>query len=187
MYHQHQAREGKVHPTMQETKHSGALSANTTKYQTLLTNRFEALATSTDLNYECENVTSAITETAMEIAGQNKPQKPDKLSADDHQQLREKRRQMKRGGTDVQNIEYVEDLQGHKTEDGRRNPIIQWGKATTSLEKQQRPKVNQEEAAARQKQHRQPQKRGRNIHPRLQQDDTKMWGVLHQALPHQAG
>ena len=43
----------------------------------------------------------------MEIAGQNKPQKPDKLSAET-KQLREKRRQMKRGGTDVQNIEYVE-------------------------------------------------------------------------------
>ena len=43
----------------------------------------------------------------MKIAGQNKPQKPDKLSADT-KQLREKRRQMKRSGTDVQNIEYVE-------------------------------------------------------------------------------
>ena len=86
---------------------TAVLSANTTKYQTLLTNRFEALATSTDLNSECENVTYAITETAMEIAGQNKPQKPDKLSAETNQ-LREKRRQMKRGGTDVQNIEYVE-------------------------------------------------------------------------------
>ena len=86
---------------------TAVLSANTTKYQTLLTNRFEALATSTDLNSECENVTSAITETAMEIAGQNKPQKPDKLSAET-KQLREKRRQMKRGGTDVQNIKYVE-------------------------------------------------------------------------------
>ena len=83
------------------------LSANTTKYQTLLTNRFEALATLTDLNSKCETVTSAITETAMEIAGQNKPQKPDKLSAET-KQLREKRRQMKRDGTDVQNIEYVE-------------------------------------------------------------------------------
>ena len=86
---------------------TAVLSANTTKYQTLLTNRFEALATSTDLNSDCENVTSAITETTMEIAGQNKPQKPDKLSAET-KQLREKRRQMKRGGTDVQNIEYVE-------------------------------------------------------------------------------
>ena len=66
----------------------------TTKYQTLLTNRFEALATSTGLNSECENVTSAITETAMKIAGQNKPQKPDKLSAET-KQLREKRRQLK--------------------------------------------------------------------------------------------
>ena len=96
----------RAHPTMQETKHS-VLSANTTKYQMLLTNRFEALATSADLNSGCENVTSAITETPMEIAGQNKPQKPDKLSAET-KQLREKRRQMKRGGTDVQNIEYVE-------------------------------------------------------------------------------
>ena len=52
------------------------LSANTTKYQTLLTNRFEASATLTDLNSECENVASAITETAMENAGQNKLQKP---------------------------------------------------------------------------------------------------------------
>ena len=43
----------------------------------------------------------------MEIAGQNKPQKTDKLSAET-KQLRDKRRQMKRGGTDVQNIEYVE-------------------------------------------------------------------------------
>ena len=86
---------------------TAVLSANTTKYQMLLTNRFEALATSTDLNFECENITSAITETAMKIAGQNKPQKPDKLSAET-KQLREKRRQMKRGGTDVQNIEYVE-------------------------------------------------------------------------------
>ena len=76
------------------------LSANTTKYQTLLTNRFEAVATSTDLNSECENVTSAITETAMEIPGQNKPQKPDKLSAET-KRLRGKRRQMKRSGTDT--------------------------------------------------------------------------------------
>ena len=86
---------------------TAVLSANTTKYPALLTNRFEALATSTDLNSECKSVTSAITETAMEIAGQNKPQKPDKLSAET-KQLREERRQMKRGGTDVQNIEYVE-------------------------------------------------------------------------------
>ena len=86
---------------------TAVLSANTTKYRTLLTNRFEALATSTDLNCEPENVTSAITETAVEIAGQNKPQKPDKVSAET-KQLRKKRRQMKRGGTDVQTIEYVE-------------------------------------------------------------------------------
>ena len=41
--------------------------------------------------------------------------------------------------TNVQNIEYVETCKAIiKTEDGRRNPIIQWGKATitTSLEKQ---------------------------------------------------
>ena len=91
---------------MQETKHSGALSQHH-KVSNATQQQIRGLATSTDLNSECENVTSAITETAMEIAGQNKPEKPDKLSAET-KQLREKRRQMKRGGTDVQNIEYVE-------------------------------------------------------------------------------
>ena len=164
---------------------TAVLSPNTTKYQTLLTNRFKALATWTDLNSECENVTSAVTETAMEIAGQNKIEKPEKLSAET-KQLREKRRQMKRGGTDVQNIDYVEtckairqrmaeEIQSHEE------------RQLQALKKKQRPKVNQEEAVARQKQHCQPQRRGRNTHPRLQQDDTKMWGVLHQALQHQAG
>ena len=72
------------------------LSANTTKYQTLLTNRFEALATSTDLNSECENVTSAITETAMEIAGQNKPQKNRQTLCRDQAVEREKKTDEKR-------------------------------------------------------------------------------------------
>ena len=75
---------------MQETKHSGAVSQHH-KIPNATHQQFEALATSTDLNSKCENVTSAITETAMEIAGQNKPQKPDKLSAET-KQLREKRR-----------------------------------------------------------------------------------------------
>ena len=109
----------------------------------------------------------------MEIAGQNKPQKPDKLSAET-KQLREKRRQMKRGGTDVQNIEYVETCKAIRRRMAEEIRSYNEEKATTSLAKQQRPKVNQEEAAARQKQHRQPQRRGRNTHPRLQQDDTKM-------------
>ena len=146
---------------MQETKHSSAVSQHHQKYQTLLTNRFETLATSTGLTSECENVTSAISETAMEIAGQSKPQKPDKLSAET-KQLREKKKTDERRWDRCTKHWICGDLQGHKTEDGRRNPIIQWGKATTSLERQQWPKVNQEEAVARQKQHRQPQRRGRN-------------------------
>ena len=92
---------------MQETKRSVAVSQHHKIPNAILTNRLEALATSRDLNSECKNVTSATAETAMEIAGQNKPQKPDELSAET-KQLREKRRQMKRGGTDVQNIEYVD-------------------------------------------------------------------------------
>ena len=75
---------------------TGVLSANTTKYQTLLTNRFRALATSSALNSECDNFTSAITESAMEIAGQNKPQKPDELSAETKQLTREKKTDEKR-------------------------------------------------------------------------------------------
>ncbi len=83
------------------------LSANTTQFQMLLTNKFEALATPINLDSESENLLSAVTETAVEIAGRNKTHKPDKLSTKTRE-LRERRRRMKRGGTDIQNIEYVE-------------------------------------------------------------------------------
>lgn len=83
------------------------LSTMRTQFQLQLANRFEALATSTDLDDNYEQLTSTIIETALETAGEDKPPRPDKLSTGT-KQLREKRRQMKRGGTDTQNIEYTE-------------------------------------------------------------------------------
>ena len=73
----------------------------------MLANRFQALETSDDLDTVCGNITSIIMEAATEIAGCTKHARPDKLSAGT-KQLREKRRQMKRGFTDILNIEYSE-------------------------------------------------------------------------------
>ena len=49
----------------------------------------------------------SITEAALNTAGKDKARRPDKLSLVT-KQLQEKRRQMKRNGTDVQHIEYTE-------------------------------------------------------------------------------
>ena len=86
-----------------------ALSAKVAEFQLLLTNKFEALnsAISDDIDTYCDSVTSSITEAALETAGKDKAQRHDKLSLVT-KQPREKRRQMKRNGTDVQHIEYTE-------------------------------------------------------------------------------
>ena len=83
------------------------LSAKTAQCQLLRTNRFEALLTSVDLESECDYFTSSNTDTSLKTAGRDKPPKPDKLFTGT-KQLRGKRRQLKRGGTDIQNIEYTE-------------------------------------------------------------------------------
>ena len=49
----------------------------------------------------------SITEAALNTAGKDKARRPDKLPLVT-KQLKEKRRQMKRNGTDVQHIEYKE-------------------------------------------------------------------------------
>ena len=54
-----------------------------------------------------DSITSSITEAALKTASNDKAQRPDKLSLATNQ-LREKRRLMKRNGTDVQHIEYTE-------------------------------------------------------------------------------
>ena len=86
-----------------------ALSAKVAEFQLLLTNKFEALnsAPSDDIDTYCDNITSSTTEAALKTAGNDKAHTPDKLSLVT-KQLREKRRQMKRNGTDVQHIEYTE-------------------------------------------------------------------------------
>ena len=86
-----------------------ALSAKAAEFQLLLTNKFEALnsAPSDDIVTYCDSITSSITEAALNTAGKDKARRPDKLSLIT-KQLKEKRRQMKRNGTDVQHIEYTE-------------------------------------------------------------------------------
>ena len=92
-----------------------ALSAKVAEFQLLLTNKCEALnsAPSDDIDTYCDSITSSITEAALKTAGNDKAQRPDKLSLV-IKQLREKRRQMKRNGTDAQHrtdaqhIEYTE-------------------------------------------------------------------------------
>ena len=86
-----------------------ALSVKVAEFQLLLNNKFEALnsAPSDDIDTYCGSITSSITEAALKTAGNDKAQRPDKLSLVT-KQLREKRRQMKRNGTDVQHIEYTE-------------------------------------------------------------------------------
>ena len=84
-----------------------ALSAKAAEFQLLLTNKFEALnsAPLDDIATYCDSITSTVTEAALKTA--DKAQRPDKLSLVT-KQLREKRRQMKTNGTDVQHIEYTE-------------------------------------------------------------------------------
>ena len=79
------------------------------EFQLLLTNKFEALNStpSDDNGIHCESITSSITEAALKTAGNDKAQIQDKLSLVT-KQPREKRRQMKRNGTDVRHIEYTE-------------------------------------------------------------------------------
>ena len=86
-----------------------ALSAKAAEYQLLLTNKFEALnsAPTDDIDTYCVSITSSIKEAALNTAGKDKARRPDKLSLVT-KQLQEKRRQIKRNGTDVQHIEYTE-------------------------------------------------------------------------------
>ena len=83
-----------------------ALSAKVEEFKLLLTNTFEALnsAPSDDTDTYCDSITSLITEATLKTAGKDKAQGHDKVSLVT-KQLREKRRQMKRNGTDVQHIE----------------------------------------------------------------------------------
>ena len=85
------------------------LSAKVAEFQLLLTNKFEALnsAPSDDIDTYCDSITSSITEAALKTAGKDKAQRHGKLSLVT-KQLREKRRQMKRNGTDIHHIEYTE-------------------------------------------------------------------------------
>ena len=86
-----------------------ALSAKATEFRLLLTNKFEAFdsAPSDDIDTCCDSITSSITEAALNTAGKAKARRPDWISLVT-KQLREKRRQMKINGTDVQHIEYTE-------------------------------------------------------------------------------
>ena len=86
-----------------------ALSAKAAEFQLLLTNKCEALnsAPSDDIDTYCDNITSSITEAALNTADKDKARRPDKLSLVT-KQLPVKRRQMKRNGADVQHIEYTE-------------------------------------------------------------------------------
>ena len=98
-----------------------ALSAKVAEFQLLLTNKFEALnsAPSDDIDTYCGSITSSITEAALKTADKDKSQRHDKLSLVT-KQLREKRRQMKRNGTDVQHIEYTDickDIRSRMSED----------------------------------------------------------------------
>ena len=87
------------------------LKSKAPEFQLLLTNRFDALESESleeiDLSNHSDKITTTIMEAAVEIAGHGKPPKADKLSAVT-KQLREKRRQMKRDGTNIQHIEYTE-------------------------------------------------------------------------------
>ena len=85
------------------------LSAKAIEFQLKLTNKFEVLEQEgTDvLDRRCDDITTTIMETAVEIAGTDKQPRPDKLSTET-KQLREKRRKMKRSGIDIQHIEYTE-------------------------------------------------------------------------------
>ena len=60
-----------------------------------------------DLDFRGDATAKIIHEAAISIAGRYKSEKPDKLSTST-EQLREKRRQMKRTGTPTDNIEYCE-------------------------------------------------------------------------------
>ena len=79
-----------------------ALSAKAAEFQILLTTKCEALnsAPSDDIDTYFDSITSSITEAALNTAGKDKARIPDKLSSVT-MQLQEKRRQMKRNGTDV--------------------------------------------------------------------------------------
>ena len=86
-----------------------ALSAKVAEFQLLLTNKLDALnsAPSDDIDTYCDSITSSMTEAALKTEGKDKAQRHDKFSMVT-KQLREKRRQMKRNGTDVQRIECTE-------------------------------------------------------------------------------
>ena len=85
------------------------LSAKAIEFQLKLTNKFEVLEQEgTDvLDRQCDDITTTIMETAVEIAGTDKQPRPDKLSTET-KQLREKRCKMKRSVIDIQHIEYTE-------------------------------------------------------------------------------
>ena len=87
-----------------------ALSAKAAEFQLLLTNKYEALnsAPSDDIDTYSDSIASSITEAVLYTADKDKARRPDKLSLVTIKQLREKRREMKRNGTDVQHIEYTE-------------------------------------------------------------------------------
>ncbi|XP_068692612.1 uncharacterized protein [Montipora foliosa] len=91
------------------------LSAKATEFQLLLTNRFEALEMerAEDLDAYSNNITTTIKETAVEIAGRDKPLRQEKLSRI-IRQLREKRRQMKRSGTVLQHTEHTSHQTTHE-------------------------------------------------------------------------
>ena len=108
-----------------------AFSAKVAGFQQLLTNKFEALnsAPSDDIDTYCDKITSSITEVALKTAGKDKAQRHNKLSLVT-KQLREKRRQMKRNGTDVQhneNTEICKAIRSRMSEDINNNneqPLI---------------------------------------------------------------
>ena len=81
---------------------AGAFSANAAYFQLLLTNKFEALNSA-----PFDSITSSITEAALNTAGKDKARIHYILFLVT-KQLPEKRRRMKRNGTDVQHIEYTE-------------------------------------------------------------------------------
>ena len=87
-----------------------ALSAKATELQLLLTNKFEPLnsAPSDVIDTYCDSITSPITEAALKTAGKDKARRPGIKLSMVTKQLWEKRRQLKRNGTDVHHIEYTE-------------------------------------------------------------------------------
>ena len=122
------------------------LSAKSAEFQLLLTNKFEALnsAPSDDIDTYCDSITSSITEAALNTAGKDKTRRPDKLSLE----LREKRRQMKRNGTDVQHIEYTEICKAIKSRmSARGHQQLQWWAADKISGWQQRYKDHQKEVS----------------------------------------